>query len=651
MRSRILLVSFVWLCQQAPAVCAASEEGCTIGVASARATREGRPLLWKIRDNSDLPNNSASFDNSLPHMFIAVTNSGDADVWMGVNETGFAVVNATASDLPGGSDGFTNGQLMRYALGTCSDVEEFARLLDSTNVPGRRTQANFAAIDARGAAVMFETGGYTYARFDANDPRQAPDGWVVRTNFSLTGGGTIGIERYRRALNHIREFRAGDSLTCRTLLRYHARDFSDYNSNPLPVPFRYEWSSATPIGCVYSNISICRYKSVSAVVINGVRPGEPPELITMWTILGQPAAGIAVPYWPVGEIPRAARGNTSAPLYDAATGIRSLLFHQTSFPDYIDTYTLCDECGNGLWSWTIPAEDSIRNATEQLLTRWRRGMPRPEQVLAVEDICASYALSQLAAASERLRRRKAFLVANHFPISDRDGNVLENGSIIHLIRAGKDGVINPPNREEGSPQRGMPTGDDEMIGFAHSIGENTTTEGTFQFQAIAWRDVWPGSLAEGDLIYVRVFNSDKLPTATRYGNAQLFRVSFEDNLPYVPVIEGGRTSLPLHEASSALSSATEFRIYPNFPNPFNASTRIEFDLPVNRDRRFPVALQIFNSLGQLVRSLTVIPDGAGKHSVVWDGTNDRGMAQPSGVYFVRWNAAPATHTGGMILVK
>jgi hypothetical protein len=607
--------------------------------------------LWKVRDNGDLPNNSVSFDNSLLHMFIAVTNSGDADVWMGVNETGFAIVNATASDLPGAGEGFSNGQLMRFALGTCSDVEEFERLLDSTNVPGRRTQANFAAIDARGAAVMFETGGYTYARFDANDPGQAPDGWIVRTNFSITGGGTIGIERYRRTLNQIQEFRAGDSLTSRTLLRYHVRDFSDYNSNPLPVPFRHEWSSATPIGYVNSNISICRYKSVSAVVINGVRRGEPPQLSTMWTILGQPAAGIAVPYWPVGEVPRAARGNTSAPLYDAATSIRTLLFHQPSYPDYIDTHKLRDECGNGLWSWNIPAEDSIQNATEQLLARWRHGMPRNEQLLEVENTCASCALSRLTTSSERLHRRKAFLVTNHFPFSDLDGNVLENGSIVQLIRAGKDGVINPPNREGGSPQRGMPTGDDEMVGFTHRIGENTTTEGTFRFQATAWPDTWPGSLAEGDLIYVRVFNSNKLPTATRYGNAQLFRVSFDDNLAYVPLIEGGRTSLALHETVSASSSVTEFRLYPNFPNPFNASTRIEFDIPLNRDGRFPVELRIFNSLGQLVRTLSIVPGTAGRHSLEWDGRNERGTVQPSGVYFVRWNAAPATHTGRMVLVK
>ncbi len=119
------------------------QEGCTIGVASAWATADGRPLLWKIRDNSDLPNNSVSYDTTLPLHFIGVTNSGGSEVWMGVNEDGFAIINSTAHDLPGATSGLTNGVLMRIALGTCAGVNEFIHLLDSTNTAGRRTQANF----------------------------------------------------------------------------------------------------------------------------------------------------------------------------------------------------------------------------------------------------------------------------------------------------------------------------------------------------------------------------------------------------------------------------------------------------------------------------------------------------------------------------
>ena len=71
-------------------------EECTIGVVSANSTSDGRPLLWKIRDNSELPNNEVVFDTTCRYKFIAVVNNGDTSVWMGVNAKGLAIVNSTA---------------------------------------------------------------------------------------------------------------------------------------------------------------------------------------------------------------------------------------------------------------------------------------------------------------------------------------------------------------------------------------------------------------------------------------------------------------------------------------------------------------------------------------------------------------------------
>lgn len=70
---------------------------------------------------------------------------------------------------------------------------------------------------------------------------------------------------------------------------------------------------------------------------------------------------------------------------------------------------------------------------------------------------------------------------------------------------------------------------------------------------------------------------------------------------------------------------------PNYPNPFNPSTVIPFDLPVSGD----VDLRIYNSLGQLVRAYPfgVLP--AGSHSVVWNGVDGNGQGVGAGVYIVR----------------
>ena len=106
-----------------------TEEGCTIGVASGKATSDGRPLLWKTRDNSGAPNNEVYYNTSFTYKFVSVITAGStSSAWMGVNEKGFAIVNALSSDLPVSTTGPGNGTLMRDALGICATVAEFQQL-------------------------------------------------------------------------------------------------------------------------------------------------------------------------------------------------------------------------------------------------------------------------------------------------------------------------------------------------------------------------------------------------------------------------------------------------------------------------------------------------------------------------------------------
>ena len=130
-----------------------------------------------------------------------------------------------------------------------------------TNKIGRTTDANFAVIDTTGAAAIFETGNYVYWKFDAED---TPDGYVLRTNFSINGGGTGGIERYKRTQKLIADFHSGDSLNYKSILRYQMRDFSDAHSNQLPIPYLDSWEGR-PEGYIYNNLSICRHSSVSEI--------------------------------------------------------------------------------------------------------------------------------------------------------------------------------------------------------------------------------------------------------------------------------------------------------------------------------------------------------------------------------------------------
>jgi hypothetical protein len=80
----------------------------------------------------------------------------------------------------------------------------------------------------------------------------------------------------------------------------------------------------------------------------------------------------------------------------------------------------------------------------------------------------------------------------------------------------------------------------------------------------------------------------------------------------------------------------------NFPNPFNPSTTIRFDLPSPEH----VSLKLYNLIGEEVATLIDEVRSAGSHSVVW---NAGGM--PSGQYFYRITAGSFTQTRKVTLLK
>lgn len=74
-------------------------------------------------------------------------------------------------------------------------------------------------------------------------------------------------------------------------------------------------------------------------------------------------------------------------------------------------------------------------------------------------------------------------------------------------------------------------------------------------------------------------------------------------------------------------------LFQNYPNPFNPQTTIPFRL--NGRKSFRVNLEIYNILGQRVRSLFNGRLPAGEHSVTWNGRNNHGQLLASGIYMYR----------------
>jgi choice-of-anchor B domain-containing protein len=85
----------------------------------------------------------------------------------------------------------------------------------------------------------------------------------------------------------------------------------------------------------------------------------------------------------------------------------------------------------------------------------------------------------------------------------------------------------------------------------------------------------------------------------------------------------------------------------NFPNPFNPTTAIRYDLAAGG----PVKLRIYDAGGRLVRVLYDGPQAAGPQAITWDGRNDGAAPVASGVYFYRLEAPGYEAESRMVLSK
>jgi uncharacterized protein (DUF362 family) len=111
-------------------------------------------------------------------------------------------------------------------------------------------------------------------------------------------------------------------------------------------------------------------------------------------------------------------------------------------------------------------------------------------------------------------------------------------------------------------------------------------------------------------------------------------VKFIDIVP-IPDFSGVENTIP-----------KEFSIG-NYPNPFNTSTTIEFDIPSNGQ----AALDIYNMKGQRIRRLFSSQLRAGKHSLIWDARDDNNRTVSTGVYFLRLSALSKSHERKMLFLK
>ena len=109
------------------------------------------------------------------------------------------------------------------------------------------------------------------------------------------------------------------------------------------------------------------------------------------------------------------------------------------------------------------------------------------------------------------------------------------------------------------------------------------------------------------------------------------------------------TATPTEDAAAkqVASVAASFELAAAYPNPFNPSTTIGYALPQDAD----VRLDIYNVMGQRVRTLVAAHQPAGYYAVEWKATDDSGHTLSSGVYFYRLQAGAFRATKRMLLMR
>ena len=354
---------------------------CTSAVVSGKATDDGRPLLWKHRDTGDLENKLVYAEGS-KYDFVGVANRSDTlslQIWMGSNEVGFAIMNTASYNLNKGQvcdvPDDQEGLFMRAVLEVCSDLSDFEAFMDSS-VGTWGLAANFGVIDARGGAAYYEKGYYDYTKYDVTDPDIAPEGYLIRTNFSMSGTTDKGYGFIRHGVTS-ELFSERKSISVDFILQAATRNLkhgllkNDLRSDPLPLDRSDE-------KYVLFQDYVVRTLSASTLLIQGVLPSEDPQLTTLWTVLGWQPVTLVTPVWVksaalLPDLVISING-APAPINAAAMELKASCFpvKRGNGPDYLLHSQLTNQAGTGLLDIILPAENKIIEKTMAMQAKWRK---------------------------------------------------------------------------------------------------------------------------------------------------------------------------------------------------------------------------------------------------------------------------------------
>ena len=320
---------------------------CTSFIVSGKATKSGRPMIFKNRDTGNLDNCMVTVKGER-YRFMGVAaakDSANTEIWSGHNEAGFAIMNTAAYNLNGDTEFEveTEGMLMRQALALCATLKDFEALLDTTSL--RNNNANFGVIDAQGGCAYYEVGLH------------------------------LGTERYLAINKFMTQQAFAGCFDAPSLIRTVPRILTHGLTNVNILDLAPE-DNTVPRFANFVDF-IPRFSTSCAQLIEGVSKDEDPSHTVAWTIIGSPLATVAMPLvlLPNDKLPetvgRGTTGGSALCRYGLKLKERLFPLRTKTRSSYIDVAQLVNRKGNGILQLIRPIEDELMDKGTALVNDLR----------------------------------------------------------------------------------------------------------------------------------------------------------------------------------------------------------------------------------------------------------------------------------------
>lgn len=342
---------------------------CTSIIVSGKASADGRPYIFKNLDGK-MNNVALVVCKGEKYRFTAITNNTNSairpnKVSSGFNETGFSIINTVANNLNGGKEDDTNNtRVMRRALEICKTLKDFETLLDALPKP-LHIDSNYGVMDAQGGIAYYEVNNKGYVKYDANDPKIAPNGYLIRTNFGVSGMKIFGkgYGRYTAMEMYIDGVKRNGKIHFEDVIRGATR-FLTHGETKVNL-YHYEPVNGEKPVFVGFQDYIPRSVTVSAQLIQGINKGENPLETTAWTMCGFPLTTVCIPIWLTKDkkLPKIVSRNTKghSMICDAGLALKKRLFpnNKKRKKNDINLAQLINKSGTGILQKIKPIEDKV----------------------------------------------------------------------------------------------------------------------------------------------------------------------------------------------------------------------------------------------------------------------------------------------------